>query len=181
MSTRSYIGMINDNGSVSYIYCHFDGYLSHVGKTLQKHYNTKAKVKKLMELGDISSLGETLTDTIAYHRDRGEDLKTHRIGRLYYPIYEDSLIEYHYLFTNNVWKVSMHKKLRDFKAYESSEFGDVEVFAIIPEDKKYITQGIHAYCDDGEYEIESSIDLNKVSDEKIDQIINKVFKEMHNG
>lgn len=34
MSTRSRIGMINPYGSVSSIYCHFDGYPEGVGKTL---------------------------------------------------------------------------------------------------------------------------------------------------
>ena len=73
MSTRSRIAIENESGIVNSIYCHFDGYVSGVGKTLFNHYD-KEKLQKLIELGDISSLGESTIDTVAYCRDRGEDL-----------------------------------------------------------------------------------------------------------
>jgi hypothetical protein len=73
MSTRSRIAIENQNGTVDSIYCHFDGYLSGVGETLFNHYD-KEKLEKLIELGDISTLGESTEDTVAYCRDRGEDL-----------------------------------------------------------------------------------------------------------
>ena len=75
MSTRSRIAIENQNGSVTSIYCHFDGYIDSVGKTLFNHYDQE-KLEKLLELGDISSLGESTIDTVAYCRDRGEDLKS---------------------------------------------------------------------------------------------------------
>lgn len=74
MATRSKIAIEKQDGTVESIYCHFDGYLSHNGETLQKHYSTKEKMEKLIELGNISSLGNTPEATEAYHRDRGEDL-----------------------------------------------------------------------------------------------------------
>jgi hypothetical protein len=73
MATRSRIAIQNESGIVKSIYCHFDGYLSGVGETLFNHYD-KEKLEKLIELGDISTLGESTEDTVAYHRDRGEDL-----------------------------------------------------------------------------------------------------------
>jgi hypothetical protein len=73
MSTRSRIAIENQDGTVDSIYCHFDGYVSSVGKTLFNHYD-QGKLEKLLELGDISVLKESTLDTIAYHRDRGEDL-----------------------------------------------------------------------------------------------------------
>ena len=73
MATRSRIAIENQDGTVTSIYCHFDGYLSSVGKTLFNHYDSE-KLEKLIELGDISSLDESTEDTVAYHRDRGEDL-----------------------------------------------------------------------------------------------------------
>ena len=73
MSTRSRIAIENESGIVNSIYCHFDGYVDGVGKTLFNHYD-KEKLQKLIELGDISSLGESTIDTVAYCRDRGEDL-----------------------------------------------------------------------------------------------------------
>ena len=79
MSTRSRIAIENESGIVNSIYCHFDGYVDGVGKTLFNHYD-KEKLQKLIELGDISSLGESTIDTVAYCRDRGEDL--HSTGYL---------------------------------------------------------------------------------------------------
>jgi hypothetical protein len=73
MATRSRIAIENESGIVNSIYCHFDGYVDGVGITLFKHYD-KEKLQKLIELGDISSLGESTIDTVAYCRDRGEDL-----------------------------------------------------------------------------------------------------------
>jgi hypothetical protein len=72
MSTRSRIAIETESGTVKSIYCHFDGYVSGVGKTLFNHYD-REKLEKLIELGDISSLGESTENTVAYCRDRGED------------------------------------------------------------------------------------------------------------
>lgn len=72
MATRSRIALETESGIVKSIYCHFDGYVSGVGKTLYNHYD-REKLEKLIKLGDISSLGESTEDTVAYCRDRGED------------------------------------------------------------------------------------------------------------
>jgi len=73
MATRSRIAIENQDGTVNSVYCHFDGYVNGVGKTLFNHYDQE-KLEKLLELGDISTLGKSTEDTEAYHRDRGEDL-----------------------------------------------------------------------------------------------------------
>jgi hypothetical protein len=96
MGTRSNIGIQNLDGSYDVIYCHWDGYPSHNGRILYEHYQDLKKIKQLIALGDLSSLGEKLGtkhpfDTImlteeqreahekkystmctAYGRDRGE-------------------------------------------------------------------------------------------------------------
>lgn len=59
MSTRCRIAVEHD-GKLESIYCHHDGYLSYVGRKLQKYYDNIEKVRALMELGDISSLGNDL-------------------------------------------------------------------------------------------------------------------------
>lgn len=70
------------------IYCHCDGYVKGgVGETLFRHYTDSEKIAQLLDLGDISSLGERVNPigahsyerpergtTVAYHRDRGEEL-----------------------------------------------------------------------------------------------------------
>lgn len=58
MSTRSRIGLLMKDGKVKSIYCHWDGYPEGVGVKLQKHYTDPKKIEELLELGDISSLGD---------------------------------------------------------------------------------------------------------------------------
>ena len=56
MATRSRIGIVNEDGTVSSIYCHWDGYPSNNGRILVEDYTDRDKVKSLIELGSISSL-----------------------------------------------------------------------------------------------------------------------------
>ena len=50
MGTRSNIGIINEDGSVTAIYCHWDGFLSYNGKILLNHYTTADIVNQLSTL-----------------------------------------------------------------------------------------------------------------------------------
>lgn len=80
------IGILKENGQVESIYVHCDADL--IGKVLKKHYVDKAKVEKLISLGDCSSIGPEVEPpegaghsfdnpipgvTVAYVRDRDED------------------------------------------------------------------------------------------------------------
>ena len=60
MATRSRIGIENEDGTVSSVYCHWDGYPSNNGKILVEHYTDREKVKELIALGAISSLKENV-------------------------------------------------------------------------------------------------------------------------
>lgn len=84
MGTRSRIAIENKDGTIESIYCHWDGYPSNNGKILKEHYTTEEKIRELINLGDLSSLGpeigeqhpfDSRDDTVctAYGRDRGED------------------------------------------------------------------------------------------------------------
>ena len=133
MSTRCRIGIENKNGTITSIYCHHDGYLEGVGEILVNHYKAEEKIRKLMELGDMSSLGtepvENLrgwensglgtTDwTKAYkelhpenqcviYKTRGEDCpaKTHKSIEEYQKYSRDCWGEYAYLFRDGEWFV----------------------------------------------------------------------------
>jgi hypothetical protein len=61
MATRSRIGIVNEDGTVSSIYCHWDGYPRGAGKTLVENYTNRDKVKELISLGSISSLCERVS------------------------------------------------------------------------------------------------------------------------
>ena len=129
MSTRSRIGILNSDGSVDSIYCHFDGYTSNNGKILVENYTNEAKIRELLSLGDLSSLGEEIgvkhpfdcphlygtpgyqafkatygNMCNAYGRDRGEtgiESKHSANVESYLTIAE----EYNYLFYYGRWMV----------------------------------------------------------------------------
>lgn len=56
MSTRSTIGKLIQ-GRVRYIYCQYDGYLKAVGDTLLNSYADEEHLDKLIDLDNISRLG----------------------------------------------------------------------------------------------------------------------------
>lgn len=122
---------------------HFDGYLEHAGALLVRNYNTEAKVKKLIALGDLSSLGPSIGhqfDTndnvmhsalsniqcIAYHRDGGRQLhifKSPTIRDLfdngtYYHAY------YVYVWDGNDWwyhrDAGHRRKVAEYKIVQSA-------------------------------------------------------------
>ena len=106
MSTRSRIAIEKQDGTVTSIYCHFDGYISGNGEILQNHFQDREKVEQLMALGDISSLESDIDETIAYHRDRGEDLNQHQHKDVE-GFFVDNIHPYGYLFTkDNKWLAS---------------------------------------------------------------------------
>ena len=69
MSTRSYIGIEEPNGEVTFVYCHSDGYLEYNGLILAKHWQDLESVRALVGHGGISSLGKTLELCSFYCRD----------------------------------------------------------------------------------------------------------------
>ena len=77
MSTRSHIGIWNEDGSLDVIYCHWDGYPSYNGALLLHHYQDPEKIRELIALGDISLLAESVKPAegvvVAYGRERHED------------------------------------------------------------------------------------------------------------
>ncbi len=116
MATRSNIGISNQDGTVNYIYCHWDGYPEHNGAILNEHYTTEGKVRMLMELGDLSVLGENIGEKqdfenrvagscLAYGRDRGESGVAARTCS-YVDYTKEYFEEYVYLFTPGFgWEV----------------------------------------------------------------------------
>ena len=118
MATRSRIGMVNEDGTVSSVYCHWDGYPSYNGRVLSENYTDLEKVKKLIALGSISVLDEEVETsdphtfenpkkgvTVAYHRDRGEDYDAPRINGSLDEYLEDDNEEYGYFFLDGEWFV----------------------------------------------------------------------------
>lgn len=118
MSTRSYIAKQLDDGSITGIYCHHDGYPKGVGATLKAHYMDPTKVDALLALGAISSLGAEIGDrhafedrsrdcVTAYHRDRGEDFKPPAVystlADVRKNVASDLGADYAYVFVRGEW------------------------------------------------------------------------------
>jgi hypothetical protein len=113
MGTRSTIAIQNDDGTVTGVYCHWDGYLSHNGRILQENYTDEAGVRELISLGDMSVLGERVHPehdtphtfdnsqkgvTVYYGRDRGEKNVTAKTCDSWINFLNDFGEEYNYLF-----------------------------------------------------------------------------------
>ena len=57
MDTRGRIGYVDPKtGLIHSVYIHWDNYLSHTGRILRDHYKDMKKVKRLIALGNLSSL-----------------------------------------------------------------------------------------------------------------------------
>jgi len=118
MATRGNIGILNSDGSITGIYVHFDAYPAYVGKTLLNCYTDTDIVNKLIDLGDLSSLGEDLYATghtwkspiegvcVAYGRDRGDKGVESRVFKSieqYNRNADNSGVNYQYLFEDGMW------------------------------------------------------------------------------
>ncbi len=105
MSTNALVVEKRKNGSYRRIYVHWDGYLEGVGAILRNVFNTDAKVKGLIDLGDCSSIvGATDIDNevVAYHRDLNEDWDRVKpeITQTFEPVYGFFFV---YLWEDGKW------------------------------------------------------------------------------
>ena len=120
MATRSNIAMKTQDGKIVSVYCHWDGYVANNGRILEENYQDQAKIEALVALGSISSLGEQIGErqdfndrstckdewTLAYHRDRGEELHVSEYADI--PSWIDDMEEYAYLWNGKEWLVNDH-------------------------------------------------------------------------
>lgn len=135
MATRSSIAILRADGTVSQLYSHWDGYLSHNGQLLYLHYQDPQKVEKLITLGSISSLGKEVDIppgvkhsydnkvediTVFYGRDRGEkDVAAQHFASFEEYKKSDNFQGYDYLFKeqNSTWYVYNQSTERLNKLY----------------------------------------------------------------
>lgn len=126
MATRSAIGVLNIDGTVNAIYCHWDGYPEGVGRTLIQHWCDEQKINSLIELGDLSMLRSEIGEAhdfnvrwslgdpqskwcLAYGRDRGDLNTGHRVftsSKEFVSEMSLSGCEYFYLWVDGRWRVS---------------------------------------------------------------------------
>lgn len=109
MATPCTIGIELHDEKVNYIYCHWDGYPSThgdggVGYMLLTYYNDADKARRLIRLGNLSSLAPTIEASKFYIRDLSELAQDNLAASVYKHHYLDGALkyngaEYRYLFT----------------------------------------------------------------------------------
>ena len=133
MGTRSLIGKQLKDGSILGVYCHYDGYPEYNGRMLRDHFDTAAKVDKLIDGGDMSCTwtnagwnNETLPEMgPLYYTARNESIESNA------PRYDESIFdflekenneEYAYIWTvNNKWVCMKMNQFEDDKQPEKVE------------------------------------------------------------
>lgn len=118
MATTSTISVVHNDGSVSQVYCHWDGYLENNGRKLVNHYNSLELAEELVSLGDLSELKDRCKPVnkdhsydnpeadvcVYYGRDRGEENVAPRIfDSLDSFCFNRTKEEYNYIFLNGRW------------------------------------------------------------------------------
>ena len=130
MATRSAIG-IKHGDRIKAIYCHYDGYVEHLGRALHTYYQDSVKVNGLIAQGDMSCIGadigekhpfndrsEYIDEWIAqqctfYSRDRGEDnvdFRSFATEADFIDYYDGAGVQFYYLYDHGVWYVSKNRQ-----------------------------------------------------------------------
>ena len=151
MATRSAIGYINIDGTVTGTYCHWDGYPEHNGAVLKESYTNTDKIRQLIAGGEISSLDDEIGEkhpfsqfeenmtseefiqakrnyTTYYHRDRGEEwerVKPNTFAGVpeFIDHYDPCGCEYYYIWNGKEWLVNKYNErdLMEFPIMERVE------------------------------------------------------------
>ena len=104
MGTQAMIGIYNkSDGSVTASYCHYDGYVDGVGRTLFDHYNTMYDVEIVAKGGYISSLENDylVSRKSAAHHDEATLFSSVEEYLVKGENYAGA--DYLYLFDGNAW------------------------------------------------------------------------------
>lgn len=104
MGTHAMIGFYNkEDGSVDATYCHYDGYLDGVGRTLVKAYNTPEKAEAVAKTGYLSGLTEDLEQSIkdAVHKEPAVPYLS--VEQYMKNGYDYCGADYIYLFDGEAW------------------------------------------------------------------------------
>lgn len=123
---------MNDDCTITSVYCHWNGYPEYNGKILFENYNTEEKVRELISYGNLSELGTEIGNKHTfsfspnknwcsfYIRDKGEE---NCKATTYENIYEYEMAgeEYNYLFMNGKWYFNNYSN-RDFIILSKNHF-----------------------------------------------------------
>ena len=101
MGTRSFISYVKSDNDIRCIYCHYDGYLKHNGRFLQRCYD-ESNLDELMDRGDLSSL-DAFPDMCHAYRDEGETGVDARHFTSMSELKKYANNEFNYFFKDGKW------------------------------------------------------------------------------
>ena len=97
MSTRAHVGIQNADGTIDYIYNHYDGYPTALGKYLYRNFDNEDLIRSLLANGDASSIEES-----AFYSDMpngaGEDVALKTAKDIKEFLAHSDGIDYQYLW-----------------------------------------------------------------------------------
>jgi len=105
MGTHAMIGYWNKNtGEVEATYCHYDGYVEGVGRTLVEYYNNDVVANAVSVVGYLSSLEPSLADSIQSAVHKNEPTVPYESVEQYMKNgYDYCGAEYLYLWDGEAW------------------------------------------------------------------------------
>lgn len=114
MSAR--IGII-DEGTYKSVYLYNTNKLKVLSETLKQNYKKKESVERLINLGDINSIGKTIDNCVFYSRDKNDSWEgckpcLEKSNNLEEINTEISPVDYYFTYFQNRWYIS--------KAYEKN-------------------------------------------------------------
>lgn len=127
MATNCYVGKLNEDNTVDYIFIKFDGYYTGVGADLLKDFNNEEFIDKLIASGN----GKTLYEK---YNERPYKISFEK----YDKIFEGTYIEFAYLWKDNQWYgKDRYDKEEGVKGIGYKEFTPLNQI-LIPIEKKII-------------------------------------------
>lgn len=111
MGTSANIGIYNPKtDSITASYCHYDGYVEGVGRTLVTSYNSQYDAEIVAKGGYLSSLSDDYLESKTNSVNSDASVVYEDIEHFYKQSFNDTGAEYAYVWDGNVWFVATENK-----------------------------------------------------------------------
>ena len=142
MGTRSTIALEFADGTVEQVYCHWDGYLEHNGQILFQYYSDPFKLRDLIDMGDMSSLGKVIGEAHPFSPHSSKEDEA-----LYEHAKDQGYCTFYGRDRDETCPARKFKDFEDYKAnhqYEEYEYilracGDKAVWFVADHNDNYVT------------------------------------------
>ena len=136
MATRGHIA-IKENGKYKYIYNHWDSDIEQLGVTLFKFYKDADKVRALINLGNVSSVGETIENNASCYKEH-MDLNNNHPGTV--AMYREGRMwkDYDYYNPDKQWEDCKPTETEEIDELFSGKFIEWIYIFDVEENKWYM-------------------------------------------